>query len=198
MQRTTNYNLKKPERVEASLIDDINDNMDTIDAAVHDTKDSVVAFTSSDVADGGASSWTNVTKVASGEKHSSLFAKMSQMFKNIRYLYKLLGTTDISSIGDGTVTGVLSSLNDSFANYILKKDITGTTSQNGNIALGISAVYYTVVSIRVDSTNPGIALAWNATNSNWYAKILDTNTGASKANYAVTLMVEYKAVASRS
>ena len=113
MQRTTNYNLKKPERVEASLIDDINDNMDTIDAAVHDTKDSVVAFTSSDVADGGASSWTNVTKVASGEKHSSLFAKMSQMFKNIRYLYKLLGTTDISSIGDGTVTGVLSSLNDS-------------------------------------------------------------------------------------
>ena len=89
-------------------------------------------------------------------------------------------------------------LNDSLAGYILKKDVTGTTSANGNIALGISAIYYTIVSIRVDSTNPGIALAWNATNSNWYAKILDTNTGASKANYTVTLMVEYKAVASQS
>lgn len=79
----------------------------------YDTKNSVVAFTSSDVADGDASSWTTVTKVASGEKRSSLFAKMSQMFKNIRYLHKLLGTTDISSIGDGTVTGGLSSLDES-------------------------------------------------------------------------------------
>ena len=113
MQRTTNYNLKKPERVEASLIDDINDNMDTIDEKLHDTKNSVVAFTSSDVADGSATAWTTVTKLATGEKHSSLFAKMSQMFKNIRYLYKLLGTKDISSIGDGTVTGGLTSLNDS-------------------------------------------------------------------------------------
>lgn len=198
MTTTTNLNLKKPEYTDFADIADINDNMDTIDEKLHDTKNSVVAFTSSDVADGSATAWTTVTKLATGEKHSSLFAKMSQMFKNVRYLYKLLGTTDISSIGNGTVTGGLSSLNDSFANYILKKDITGTTSQNGNIALGISAVYYTVVSIRVDSTNPGIALAWNATNSQWYAKILDTNTGAIKANYAVTLMVEYKAVASRT
>jgi len=116
MQNTTNLKLKKPEYTDFADIEDINDNMDTIDEKLHDTKDSVVAFTSSDVADGGASSWTNVTKVASGEKHSSLFAKMSQMFKNIRFLYKLLGTKDISSIGDGTVTGGLFSLNDSFTN----------------------------------------------------------------------------------
>lgn len=86
-------------------------------------------------------------------------------------------------------------INSSFANYIIKKIVTGETSSNGNIALDISAVYYTVVAIRVDSTAPGIALAWNASNSKWYAKILDTNTGAIKTNYNVTLMVEYKAVA---
>ena len=27
------------------------------------------------------------------------------MFKNIRYLYKLIGSTDISSLEDGTITG---------------------------------------------------------------------------------------------
>lgn len=68
-------------------------------------------FTSSDVADGNATAWTSVTPLASGEVHSSIFAKISQMFKNIRYLYKMLGTTNISSIGGGTVTGAVSALN---------------------------------------------------------------------------------------
>ena len=72
-----------------------------------DTAENTIAFTSSDVADGSASAWTSVAALTSGEKHLSLFAKVSQMFKNVRYLYKMLGTTDISSIGDGTVTGAI-------------------------------------------------------------------------------------------
>lgn len=111
MQNTTNLNLKKPEYTDFADIQDINDNMDTLDDAIHDTQNSVATFTSSDVADGSATSWTTVTKVDSGETHKSIFAKMSQMFKNIRYLYKMLGTTDISSIGTGTVTNALSVLN---------------------------------------------------------------------------------------
>ena len=77
-----------------------------------DTAENTATFTSSDVADGSTSAWTNVPKLSSGEKHSSIFAKMSQMFKNVRYLYKMLGTTDISKIGNGTCTGAISSLND--------------------------------------------------------------------------------------
>ena len=41
--------------------------------------------------------------------------KISQMFKNIRYLLGKLGSTDISSIGDGSVTGALN---------LLKNDLT--------------------------------------------------------------------------
>lgn len=111
MQNTTNLGLKKPDYTDFADIQDINDNMDALDEAIHDTQNSVATFTSSDVADGSATSWTSVTKVDSGETHKSIFAKMSQMFKNIRYLYKLLGTTDISSIGNGTVTNALSVLN---------------------------------------------------------------------------------------
>lgn len=83
-----------------------------------DTANNVVSFTSSDVADGSASAWTTVSKLSSGEKHSLVFAKVSQMFKNVRYLYKILGTTDISKIGNGTCTGAISSLNNSLANYL--------------------------------------------------------------------------------
>lgn len=115
MQYSTNYNLKKPDYTDFADIQDINDNMDTIDAQLAaptgDSADSTTTFTTSDTADGGASSWTNVPALTSGETHKSLFAKMSQMFKNIRFLYKMLGTTDISSIGNGTVTNALSVLN---------------------------------------------------------------------------------------
>jgi hypothetical protein len=74
-----------------------------------DTASNVASFTSSD--DETASSWTSVVTLTSGEKHSSIFAKVSQMFKNVRYLYKMLGTTDISGIGGGTVTGAIVSQN---------------------------------------------------------------------------------------
>ena len=83
-----------------------------------DTAENTATFTSNDVADGSASEWTTVSKLSSGEKHSSIFAKVSQMFKNVRYLYKMLGTTDISKIGNGTCTGAISSLNSSLANHL--------------------------------------------------------------------------------
>ena len=94
-----------------------------------DTAENTATFTSSDVADGSVSAWTNVPKLSSGEKHSSIFAKMSQMFKNVRYLYKMLGTTDISKIGNGTCTGAISSLNDGLVKHSHTWDsITGKPS----------------------------------------------------------------------
>ncbi len=106
-----------------------------------DASNTTVAFASSDTPDADVSAWTSVATLTSGEKHSSIFAKVSQMFKNIRYLYKMLGTTDISKIGDGTTTGAISSLNSSLKNYLtltdLTKDINFGKSYNG-----ITNVYY--------------------------------------------------------
>ena len=82
-----------------------------------DASDTTVAFASSDTPDADASAWTSVATLESGEKHASLFSKISQMFKNIRYLYKMLGTTDISRIGGWTVTGAISSQNDALAKH---------------------------------------------------------------------------------
>ena len=81
------------------------------DATGDSIGEATMNFTSSDVADGSAAEWTSVPALASGEKHNAILGKVSQMFKNVRYLFKVLGTTDISGIGDGTATGAISSLN---------------------------------------------------------------------------------------
>lgn len=60
-----------------------------------DSKDNTVTFTSNDALNPTA--YTDVNALASGEKHSSILNKISTMFKNIRYLYKLLGNHTIES-----------------------------------------------------------------------------------------------------
>ena len=44
------------------------------------------------------------------DKMHQILTKISTLFHNVRYLYSLLGTTDISDIGGGTVTGAISKL----------------------------------------------------------------------------------------
>lgn len=74
-----------------------------------DSKDSTVSFTSADSLSPAA--WTDAPLLTTGEKHSSILNKISTMFKNIRWLYKMLGTTNIADIGGGTLTGAVSKLN---------------------------------------------------------------------------------------
>lgn len=107
-----------------------------------DTEENVVTFESSDSL--SFDSWTDVDILESGETHKSIFHKLSTMVKNIRYIYKLLGTTDISSIDNGTVTGGLSYLNTETS--ILKKSVA-----DGK-ALVANAISGQGVSTAVDAT----------------------------------------------
>ena len=88
-----------------------------------DSTDNIVTFTSNDSTN--ITTWTDVDVITSKEKHSSLFAKVSTMFKNVRYLFKMLGTTDISGIGDGTTTGAINVLNSSKQDSLLGGAYTG-------------------------------------------------------------------------
>lgn len=85
-------------------------------ATYQNVDDHAAAFTSADVADENTATWTSVAKLASGETHKSIFNKVSTMFKNVRYLYGVLGTTDISGIGGGTVTGAIDAINTNITN----------------------------------------------------------------------------------
>lgn len=54
---------------------------------------------------------TNLEELTTGEKLSSIFGKLKLAVKNLKSLISLIGTTDISTIGDGTITGGLSDVN---------------------------------------------------------------------------------------
>lgn len=73
-----------------------------------DLKDTTVTFTSGD--DLNPTGWTDFGKIVSG-KIKDILNGVSIAAKNLRYLRKLIGTTDISKIGDGTLTGIVSALN---------------------------------------------------------------------------------------
>ena len=99
-----------------------------------DSAENTATFTSGDAA--SATAWTDVSVLQSGEKHKSVFNKISTMFKNIRYLYKMLGTSDISTIGNGTVTGAVNAINGSLSNKAeANHNHNGVYQPVGNYAL---------------------------------------------------------------
>ena len=125
MKHTSKYGFKLPESTDIYNVEDINDNTRSIEEKLSeiedvagnalqsddDTQDNTVSFTSSDST--SPTGWTNVSLISSGDTHRNIFEKISVMFKNIRWLYKILGTSDISKIGSGTVTSaILSIFND--------------------------------------------------------------------------------------
>ena len=67
----------------------------------------------------------SVQELYSGESTSTLFGKLKTAVKNLKTLLTLLGNTSIAGIGNGTVTGALSTLNNSLNN---KANRTGTMS----------------------------------------------------------------------
>ncbi len=73
-----------------------------------DLTDTTVTFTSED--DENPTTWTAMRKVVSG-KLKDILVSVSIMAKNLNYLRKMLGTDDISMLGNGTLTGAVSKLN---------------------------------------------------------------------------------------
>lgn len=64
---------------------------------------------------------TTLEELTTGEKLSSIFGKLKLAVKNLKSLISLIGTTDISTIGDGTITGGLSDVNGKLEMNIEKK-----------------------------------------------------------------------------
>ena len=83
-----------------------------------DTANNIIAYTSGDVLD--PTSWATVSQLTTNEKHSSLLNKISTMIRNVRYIWKILGNSDISKLGSGTVTSALLGLE---SNKVNKTDI---------------------------------------------------------------------------
>lgn len=105
--------------------------------AAADLTNNSVAFTSGDAA--SPTAWSSVSVITSGSTLATLFNRISTMVKNVRWLYSKLGTTDISSIGGGTVTGAISALNGNLANghFVVADYPSGSLK-----AINKSGIYY--------------------------------------------------------
>ena len=84
----------------------------------NDISNDIVQFTSNDCGPDGDPALWEIPKMTTGEKISSLMQKISRIANNFRYILNLLGNTDISSIGDGTLTGIVKTLNDNLDEQI--------------------------------------------------------------------------------
>lgn len=67
---------------------------------------------------------TTLDELTTGEKLSSILGKIKLSVKNLKSLIGLIGTTDISTIGDGTITGGLSDVNGKLSNFENDSDLS--------------------------------------------------------------------------
>lgn len=89
---------------------------------------------------------TTLDELTTGEKLSSILGKIKLAVKNLKSLIELIGTTDISTIGDGTITGGLSDVNGKLGNIYIS-DITSEI--NTDYVDGSVYAYSTNRTIRV-------------------------------------------------
>lgn len=129
-----------------------------------DSGDSIIAFASDDSAD--VSGWTAVDTLQNGETHKSFAQKVSTMFKNVRYIWKLIGTSDISGIGDGTLTGAVNELN------------TGIEVINGKVRL--SRLKY--ISSAIAAQNGELYMQFSVSDTEYYQ--LTFKTGGLELGYS--------------
>lgn len=93
------------------------------------TANSTVTYTTGDAADSSVTAstgWTSVAKLTSGLSHSTLMNYISKMFKNVRWLYKKIGTSSMGTSAT-TVTGAISEINSNLTNYVGLPDWNNTT-----------------------------------------------------------------------
>lgn len=112
-------------------------------------------FASSDVAQGSATGWTNVDQMTTADNHATLFTKITQMAKNVRYLYNVLGTG--FSTGS-TVKGQIDGKAAANHSHKVAQLPTSSTQVNSNDYIPTSALIY--------SMNQTLTSLNDATNNN--------------------------------
>ena len=138
--------------------------MDTGSDTYKTTAENLIpAYTSGDSTTPTA--WTSVSALTSGLTISTLFSRISTMVKNVRWLYSVLGTSNISSIGTGTVTNAISTINSNMtANSLtVYTDISSYNSESNKYT--IPADGYVFLSNSSGQTGEGILYGNSSANA---------------------------------
>lgn len=98
-------------------------------------------FASSDTDQASATSWTNVDQMTTSDNHATLFTKITQMAKNVRYLYNVLGTGFSTS---STVKGQIDGKAPANHSHSVSQLPTSSTQVNSNDYIPTSALIYSM------------------------------------------------------
>ena len=81
-------------------------------------------------------------ELVSGENTSSVFGKLKLAVKNLKTLLTLIGTTDISSIGEGTVTGAIKEFDENITSEAIPENITSIVALISLVPVGKTKVFF--------------------------------------------------------
>ena len=166
---TTNYELTKAGYNDIPDIETINDNMDTLDSSlvVGESNDDALANITK------TTGWTNAEPVTLGDKFQSAMTKISTMIKNLKWIYKFIGSTDISSIGDGTITNAISTLSSNKLNASdVKTSLTDTSTAHALSTASGKALNDAITPLK--TFTPVSPSEWTGSWDNVYATPLTT------------------------
>ena len=163
--------IEEPEVFDSTKWEPIN--LEKLDTPAFDSYDDSTVFAGGNLGGQAAYEWIGTSTLESRNPLPVLFRKISRMFKNIRLIAKLIGTTDISSIGNGTISGALNTLNTGKASQTaLNSEINTRTTQDQALSTAItnevnarSQLASTVASRTILQSTP-LNSGWNVTSSN--------------------------------
>lgn len=159
--------------------------------AAADLTNNSVAFTSGDAA--SPTAWSSVSVITSGSTLATLFNRISTMVKNVRWLYSKLGTTDISSIGGGTVTGAISALNGNIGTVITGTTLTTTATAQSTVHVASmvlpAGTWVICASVQFRSTFSQVAML-SLTNTNYVSAVV-RGSGTNGGGLATSTILQF-------
>ena len=102
------------------------------------------AYTSSDVAQANATTWTNVDPILNTEQHRSIFSKVTGMIKNIGYLYNLVGSGTFAPGNGTTITDVVNNKAPKSHSHTAAQLPTSNSQINSTSYVPTSALIYSM------------------------------------------------------
>ena len=145
------------------------------------------AYTSSDVAQANATTWTNVDPILNTEQHRSIFSKVTGMIKNIRYLYNLVGSGTFAPGNGTTITDVVNNKAPKSHNHTAAQLPTSNSQINSTSYVPTSALIYSM-NQTLNSLNDAISDIESGTSSMYnYWTTYHRNTVTASFSMTITL-----------
>ena len=107
----------------------------------------VAGYTSNDVAQSAATTYTSVDPIANTDTNATIFGKLTNMVKNIRFLYNQIGSVDISNIGNSITDAINNLFNKHNSVYMGVLLVSAWTNRSQTITCPIVTSSNTIIII---------------------------------------------------